>query len=117
MLKAELEFFDVNEIKWEPVTGGSGVQGAGVWEKILSRDEESGDYTRMLRFDPGVETSEVITHPFWEEVIILDGTLFDKTLNKEFTKGMYACRPPGMRHGPYRTAQGCVTFEVRYYKK
>jgi hypothetical protein len=27
---------------------------------------------------------------------------------------MYACRPPGMKHGPYRTDEGCVTLEVRY---
>jgi hypothetical protein len=27
---------------------------------------------------------------------------------------MYACRPPGMKHGPYRTEGGVVTFEVRY---
>lgn len=116
MPKAEREFLDVDQLKWEPVTGGSGVQGAGVWEKVLSRDDEYGDYTRILRFDPGVETFEVITHPFWEEVIILEGDLFDKTLNREFKKGMYACRPPGMKHGPYQTPKGCMTFELRYYK-
>jgi len=27
---------------------------------------------------------------------------------------MYACRPPGMKHGPYRTEEGCMTLEVRY---
>ncbi len=31
-------------------------------------------------------------------------------------KGMYACRPPGMKHGPYRTETGCVTLEVRYLR-
>lgn len=119
MPKAELEFFDVDQRPWKPVHGsvGFGVQGEGIWEKILSRDEETEDYTRLVRFDPGVETHEVITHPFWEEVIILEGHLIDKTLNKEFTKGMYACRSPGMRHGPYRTPHGCMTFEIRYYKK
>jgi hypothetical protein len=30
---------------------------------------------------------------------------------------MYACRPPGMIHGPYRVPKGCVTLEMRYYKK
>jgi hypothetical protein len=27
---------------------------------------------------------------------------------------MYACRPPGMLHGPYRVPRGCITFEIRY---
>lgn len=116
MPKMEMEFFDVNKIERKPVESGSGARGAGIWEKVLSQDKETGDYTRILRFDPGVETDEVIEHDFWEEVIILEGFLADKTLNQQFTKGMYACRPPGMKHGPYRTPDGCMTFEVRYYK-
>ena len=72
---------------------GSGVVGKGISEKVLSRDE-SGDTTRLLRLDRGVESNEVITHDFWEEVIILEGSLIDTRLNQEFTKGMYACRPP-----------------------
>lgn len=117
MPKLEREFFHADEIHWQPVQGGSGAQGAGIWEKVLSQDKETGDYTRMLRFDPGTETQEVLVHDFWEEVIILEGSLIDKRLNQEFTKGMYACRPPGMKHGPYRAPNGCVTFEIRYYKK
>lgn len=116
MPKPEMEFFDVKKIDWKPVEGGSGATGVGICEKVLSHDEKSGDYTRILRFDPGVESYDVIEHDFWEEVIILEGTLLDKTLNQEFTKGMYACRPPGMKHGPYRTPKGCMTFEVRYFK-
>lgn len=116
MPKSEREFFDVSKVNWRPVEGGSGASGPGLYEKILSRDEKTGDYTRMLRFDPGTETSEVLTHDFWEEVIILEGSLVDKNLNREFTQGMYACRPPGMKHGPYRSPRGCMTFEIRYYK-
>ena len=26
-----------------------------------------------------------------------------------FTAGMYACRPPGMLHGPYRVPKSCMT--------
>jgi hypothetical protein len=51
-------------------------------------------------------------HDFWEEVYILEGNQWDG--DQFFEKGMYACRPPGMRHGPYRTEGGVVTFEVRY---
>jgi len=87
-----------------------------VSQKILSRNED-GDVTRLLRFDAGVETSGTITHDFWEEVWILEGELMDLGKGQTFTAGMYACRPPGMVHGPYRVPKGCVTFEVRYFKR
>ncbi|MCL5265367.1 MAG: cupin domain-containing protein [Chloroflexi bacterium] len=111
MPKQELEFFDANELEWDPI-------GPGLSERILSRDEETGDYTRLLNFAPGTNTSPngVQRHDFWEEVLIVDGSIHDLTLNKTFTKGMYACRPPGMPHGPWMSQNGCITFEVRYYK-
>src|SRR5919202_2162969 len=97
---------------WMPVEDGV----AGTWYRLLSRDEGTGDYTRLLRFDPEVNTSPigVRTHDYWEEVYILEGDLTDLGLGKTFTAGMYACRPPGMRHGPWSSTDGCLTFEVRY---
>ncbi len=109
--KAEREFFDpTKQIDWQPVEGYPD----GIFERVLSADPESGDYTRLLHFQPGVETHDRLIHDFWEEVFIAEGYLIDKTLGKKFTAGMYACRPPGMEHGPYSTPEGCVTFEVRY---
>ena len=86
-------------------TAGAG--GAGIEEKILSRDPETGDVTRLLRFAAGVQTTETITHDFWEEV-------WDLGLGRRFSAGMYACRPPGMPHGPYRSPAGALLFETRY---
>jgi 2-keto-4-pentenoate hydratase/2-oxohepta-3-ene-1,7-dioic acid hydratase in catechol pathway len=110
--KPELEFGQVDEVAWIPVPGGV----AGQTERILAADGDTGVATRMLRFEKGTDTSElgVVRHDFWEEVYILDGDLYDLTLGKEFTAGSYACRPPGMPHGPWRSRAGCVTFEVRY---
>jgi len=34
-----------------------------------------------------------------------------------FSAGDYAIRPPGMRHGPWRTDEGVTTFESRYYSR
>jgi hypothetical protein len=110
MPKAELEFTSVESFPWQPVHGYP----IGAFERILSVDESTGFTTRLVRFDPGVETSGILTHDFWEEVYILDGSFMQGT--HVFSKGMYACRPPGMPHGPYRTPDGCLTFEVRYYK-
>jgi len=118
MPKAELEFFKPDHLPWEPVAASAagGAGGAGVKQKILSRNEE-GDVTRLLQFDTGVETSETIVHDFWEEVWILEGELTDLGKKQTFTAGMYACRPPGMVHGPYRGPKRCVTLELRYFKR
>lgn len=116
MGKPEYEFFDPLTSaahKWTPVAGdGSG----GLEEMILSRDDGSDDHSRLLRFAPGTDTSPngVLTHDTWEEVWVIQGELTDLRLGQTFTAGMYACRPPGMEHGPWRSDTGCMTFEVRY---
>ena len=119
MAKPELEFFSPDGLPWEPVegspTGGAG--GRGVAKRIVARDPDTGDVTRLLRFDAGVETSETITHDFWEEVWILKGELIDLGKGQTFRAGMYACRPPGMIHGPYRVPRGCLTLELRYDRR
>jgi len=116
MPKPELEFFSPDRLPWEPVAGSAtgGVGGPGVQQKLLSRDPVRGDVTRLLKFDAGVETTETIAHDFWEEVWILEGELHDLGKGQIFTTGMYACRPPGMLHGPYRVPRGCMTLEIRY---
>lgn len=119
MPKAEMEFFKPDHIPWEPVEGSAtgGAGGQGVTQKILSQDAQSGDVTRLLKFEAGVETTGTIAHDFWEEVWILEGELIDLGKKQTFTAGMYACRPPGMLHGPYRVPKGCMTLETRYHKK
>ncbi len=116
MPKPELEFFAPENLPWEPVTGSAqmGAGGPGVSQKILSRDQQ-GNITRLLRFAPGVETQETIMHDFWEEVWILEGELVDLAKHQTFTAGMYACRPPGMPHGPYRITRPTMTLEFRYF--
>ena len=118
MPKPELEFFKPDHIAWEPVTASAtgGAGGSGVRQKVLSKSED-GDVTRLLQFAAGVETTQTIAHDFWEEVWILEGELIDLGKNMTFTAGMYACRPPGMVHGPYRVPTGCLTLEMRYFKR
>lgn len=70
-----------------------------------------GQTRRRLDADGRAETD------FWEEVYIPEGSFTDLTLGEMFTAGMYACRPPGMPHGPWSTDEGVVTFEVRYHSK
>ncbi len=115
-MKEETEFHLLDNIDWKPVT--SGIRAGMAWERILSWDPGTGAHSRIYRLEPGCETEEVLTHDFWEEVYILEGSLVDRRLgNKEFVEGSYACRPPGMVHGPYSSPKGCRTFEVRYYSR
>jgi hypothetical protein len=111
MAKPELEFHPPAG-EWRPAMPGV----EGMWEQILSTDPDSGDYTRLVRMEPGTDTSPagVIEHEFREEVYLIEGDLTDLTLGQTFTAGMYCCRPPGMKHGPYRSESGCRMVEFRY---
>ena len=105
MRKPELEFHEPL-VDWQKTNGDAE---RGIWEQILAADPVSGDSTLLQRYEPGADTiaGGVIVHDYWEEVMILSGELTDVTLGKTFTPGMYACRPPGMRHGPYLSGGGC----------
>jgi hypothetical protein len=109
------------EIEFTPVTGTAFTVCAGVvpalTERILATDPASGTATRILRFEPDTDTTPngVQSHDFWEEVYILQGSITDLRLGRTFSAGEYACRPPGMDHGPWVSGpDGCLTFEVRY---
>lgn len=111
MGKTEREFFDAEAVPWTPVT-----QRPGVSERILARDPERGLLTRMVCWDPGVDTSSAgqAVHEHFEEVLILSGSMYDLGLQQTFSAGSYACRPPRMVHGPWTTADGCVMLEIQY---
>lgn len=115
-VKPELEFIDpdaTDGFEWVPLDGDATGQ---LSEVVLAGSHESGWVTRLLRFDPGADTSPngVLTHDVWEEVFIVSGSIHDLRLGETFTAGMYACRPPGMEHGPWTSPEGAVTFELRY---
>lgn len=112
MPKPEHEFFPVTDVEFTTCAGLV----PELTERILAADPGSGVATRILRFEPGTDTSPngVQVHDFWEEVYILEGSFTDLRLKETFTAGQYACRPPGMEHGPWISEDGCLTFEVRY---
>jgi hypothetical protein len=111
MPKPEIEFTDSDTaFAWRPVENSI----PGIMEKILSHDPQTGDHTRLLKFPPGTETTETLIHDFWEEVWILEGSLHDNAKKETYLPGYYACRPPGMIHGPYKVPYGCLMFEIRY---
>ena len=96
----------------------------GIEQKVLagSLDEEGrrGSRTRLLRFAPGVFTTEPFVHDHWEEVYLITGDLtVGNDANGEggesFAPNTYACRPPGAFHGPFKSERGCVLLEIHYY--
>jgi hypothetical protein len=96
----------------------------GIQQKILASDiderRKMGSRTRLLRFAPGVYTTAPFVHDHWEEVYLLAG---DLTVGNDaqgkggepFKTPTYACRPPGVRHGPFKSEDGCLLFEIHYY--
>jgi len=79
-----------------------------------------GSRTRLLRFRPGVFTTKPFVHDYWEEVFLLQGDLtVGNDENGEggepFSAFTYACRPPGVYHGPFRSNGGCLLLETHYY--
>jgi hypothetical protein len=97
---------------------------SGFKEKILagSLDEPNrkGSRTRLLRIEPGTYSTAPFIHEYWEEVYLLSGDLIvgndDKGRGGEkFTGPTYACRPPGVYHGPFKSEGGCLMLEIHYF--
>ena len=119
--KEHKEFFPVDfDDGWATPVGYP----KGIQQKILAGmlDEENnlGSRTRLLRFQPGVYTTEPFVHEHWEEVYLVSG---DLTVGNDangqggepFQANTYACRPPGAPHGPFKSEGGCVLFEIHYF--
>ena len=69
-----------------------------------------------MKLEPGFQNEKSVVHDCWEEVYMIKGSFTDLRLDKKFSEGMYACRPPGMEHGPWKSENGCLLFEIRMYK-
>ena len=103
-------FVDPTLVEWSPEAG---IQ--GLYAKTLSRCENTGSYTRLLKFLPGTDTSPAGTqsHHHLEELWIVSGAIYDLALEQNFVEGMYANRLHHMDHGPWRSPHGAITFELR----
>lgn len=98
--------------RWTPVAGLGGM----AEEVTLSVDPVTGEYTRLTRFLPGADTTPfgAKVHAYPEEVFIVSGRLYDEAFGRWLEMGVYASRPPGEPHGPFRTDVGCVVLEVSF---
>jgi hypothetical protein len=118
-LHDEFKKLDMNS-GWETPPGYP----AGIQQKILSgaldEDNKRGSRSRLLRFDAGVYTTAPFVHTYWEEVFLVSGDLtVGNDVNgqggESFKPFTYACRPPGVYHGPFKSEAGCILFELHYF--
>ena len=119
--KQHLEFVKVDlAAGWERPPGYP----PGFWQKILASDldekAKKGSRTRLLKIDAGAFSTEPFVHDHWEEVYLVSGDLI--VGNDQSGKGgetfeapTYACRPPGVYHGPFKSERGCLMYEIHYY--
>jgi hypothetical protein len=121
MNKPHLEFTRVDlAAGWETPPGYP----AGIQQKMLASDldeaRKTGSRSRLLRFAPGVFTTAPFVHDHWEEVYLLSGDLIvgndaQGRGGETFNAPTYACRPPGVTHGPFKSEDGCMLFEIHTY--
>jgi len=121
--KQHNEFYPLDmENGWELPPGYPAT--STVRHKILSGelDEKGkrGSRTRLLRFGPGDHSKVPFTHEYWEEVFLVSGDLHvGSDANGQggtpFNPLTYACRPPGVPHGPFRSKDGCLLIEIHYF--
>ena len=121
--KPHIEFtkLDMSE-GWETPPGYP----SGMQQKVLTTDldeeDKTGSRSRFLRIAPGTFSTVPFVHDHWEEVYLVEGDLIVGNDDhgeggEQFFAPTYACRPPGVHHGPFKSEHGCVMFEIHYYAR
>jgi hypothetical protein len=121
--KEHLEFHQIDfDVGWRTPAGYP----PEIEQKILAGaiDEvaKTGHRTRLLRFAAGALTTVPFVHDYWEEVYLLSGDLVvgderSGPTPRNYSTNTYACRPPGVYHGPFRSSTGCLLLEFHYYDR
>ena len=101
-----------NKTRWKTIEGSDGQ----LEQLTLAIDHVSGDYTRLTRFKAGSNTKEfgAQSHQYPEEIMIIQGRLFDEAFNLWLELGDYASRPPGEIHGPFFAESECIVLEMSF---
>ena len=121
MSKPHLEFHpvDMNE-GWHTPAGYP----AGIKQKILASDLDEtgkmGSRSRLLK--PGSRrlhhrsfSSMTTGSRGLSDVRVISSSAMTPTQAAKVVAPTYACRPPGVHHGPFKSEQGCMLFEMHYY--
>jgi hypothetical protein len=119
--KPHIEFSPVDlSVGWEVPEGYPPGMEQKIMAGALDERMRKGTRTRLLRFQPGVFTTAPFVHNYWEEVFLVSGDLrVGSDANghggEAFAPHTYACRPPGVFHGPFKSVGGCLLLELHYF--
>ena len=119
--KPHIEFMrlDMDE-GWETPPGYPEGMKQKVLTSDLDEDGKTGSRSRFLRIEPGCYSTKPFVHDHWEEVHLFEGDLIvgndaNGEGGEQFFAPTYACRPPGVFHGPFKSEAGCIMYETHYY--
>jgi hypothetical protein len=116
----EFHAVDMNKDGWHSPRGYPQEIEQKILAGTLDEIGKVGNRTRLLRFKPGAYTTKPFVHDYWEEVYLISGDLSvgddeHREHGQSFCPNTYACRPPGVYHGPFKSKDGCVLLEFHYY--
>jgi len=89
-----------------------------VLSDTMDHHAKTGQRTRILRIEPGFQSFGQHDHPYWEELLILKGSLYEGSSadsEKKLNAPSFARREPGNMHGPARTDELTYILEVNWY--
>lgn len=101
---------------FEPVPGKPKVS-VKVLSDTLDHDTRTGLRTRLIKVESNYH-NDAHDHPYWEELVILSGSLIEIDPAADETRHethAHSRRAPGHSHGPVRTDETCCLFEVNWY--
>lgn len=86
----------------------------GTYFKLLMCDLVSGNFTLLLKVDPGVKAA-VHWHLHNTEAFILEGGFYyDEEGDDKGYPNYYTCEAAGNVHEPFTTPEGCIMFAVSH---
>lgn len=111
----------IDSLAWESPPGFDAGISQVVLADTLDQVAKRGTRTRLVRFGPGARTTVPFVHDYEEEVYVLEGdqALLDAAatdIQAVYRGGMYFLRPAGTFHGPFSSEQGCLLYELHYYR-
>jgi hypothetical protein len=119
--KPHREFFRIPpDAVWTPVHSTIGVVEELVLADSMDVASKTGSRSRLARWHAGSLADKAVIHDFCEEVLVVEGEFIvgcdaSGAGGEAFGAYTFACRPPGVWHGPFASRTGCLLFEIQYY--
>jgi hypothetical protein len=105
MRRTNRTVLETHNMRWEPLIeeGSTGK----AWIKTLSKDDETGGRTALIKFDPGYKR-ERKTSGLPMDMYVLEGSMQCGDLT--FNKDTFYYRPGNVEYGPINSPEGCVRW-------